>query len=108
MQSGVYSVNQKARRQRNQIRFMEYLADKACVDCGIDDPIVLELDHQRDKEFAIGAMVSRGGSWERIEKEIAKCLVRCANCHRRKTAKDFGWYKAKRTHKSSTQSQSEF
>lgn len=29
MQSAVYSVNQKKRRQRNQERFLEYLSDKA-------------------------------------------------------------------------------
>jgi hypothetical protein len=28
-----------------------------------------------------------------VKNEIEKCDVRCANCHRRKTAKDFNWYK---------------
>jgi hypothetical protein len=34
-----------------------------------------------------------GYGWNRILAEIAKCQVRCANCHRRKTARDFKWFK---------------
>jgi hypothetical protein len=26
-----------------------------------------------------------------MEKEIAKCVVRCCNCHRRKTAQQLNW-----------------
>jgi hypothetical protein len=37
-------------------------------------------------------MVSRQMSWNAIMKEIAKCEVRCANCHRRRTAKQRGYY----------------
>ena len=28
-----------------------------------------------------------------LKQEIAKCEVVCANCHRRRTAKQFGWYR---------------
>jgi hypothetical protein len=31
--------------------------------------------------------------WARVRAEIEKCDVRCVNCHRRKTARDFGWLK---------------
>jgi hypothetical protein len=40
----------------------------------------------------VGSMVSEY-SWDRIAEELKKCDVRCANCHRRKTARDFKWFK---------------
>lgn len=76
------------RRKRLKSFVATYLQTHPCVDCGEDDPIVLDFDHQRDKELEIANAVKQGWSIERIEKEIAKCQVRCADCHRRKTVKD--------------------
>jgi hypothetical protein len=42
--------------------------------------------------MAVGQLVGRRWGWETIEAEIAKCEVRCANCHRRKTALEWDWY----------------
>lgn len=85
--------NQPKRRERNRRKLLEYLADKSCVDCGETDRVVLELDHVRgEKNFNIGSMVSMF-SWQRIAAELEKCEVRCANCHRRKTARDFKWFR---------------
>ena len=84
----------RKRIKENQIKVYEYYSKHSCIDCGEDDPIVLEFDHVTGKKFKpVSLLVSGGYSWSVIEKEMKKCVVRCANCHRRKTAKDFGWYK---------------
>ncbi len=82
--------------RRKSIRKMlwQYKCTQQCIVCGENDPIVLDFDHldRADKKDEICDMVKAGTSWENILKEIAKCQVLCANCHRRKTAKDLGWY----------------
>jgi hypothetical protein len=64
-----------------------------CINCGEQDPVVLEFDHLRDKSFAIGQAVTRK-SWQSILDEIEKCEVVCANCHRRRTAERRGSLRA--------------
>lgn len=80
-------------RERNRRYVLDYLASHPCVDCGESDLVVLEFDHVRgEKKSAIAELIGRA-SLEKIQEEVAKCDVRCANCHRRKTAKDFSYYR---------------
>lgn len=88
----------KERREKlaklNGSKLREYLNTHPCVTCGEPDPIVLTFDH-RDKEtklFNIGDKALRM-KWEKILEEIEKCDVLCSNCHLRKTATQFSWYK---------------
>ncbi len=75
---------------------LAYLATHPCIDCGEADAVCLEFDHVRGpKRGNIGTMLG-DHSWETIEAEIAKCEVRCANCHRRRTAVAREWYRAVR------------
>lgn len=85
----------KRRVHRNRKMVYRYLLDHPCVGCGIGDPVVLEFDHRDgvDKDSDISKMVNNGISEEKIMAEIAKCDVRCANCHKRRTAEQFGWWK---------------
>lgn len=74
-------------------RLGEYLSKHPCVDCGEQDVVVLDFDHIKgNKVLGISQMVRSYYSWPRILCEINKCDVRCSNCHRKKTAKQFGWY----------------
>lgn len=90
---------EKARvRNTEQIRInadfmIAYLGNHPCVDCGESDIIVLEFDHLRDKVADVSVLARGGYSIETIQKEIDKCEVVCANCHRRRTAKRAGTYR---------------
>lgn len=63
-----------------------YLVEHPCVDCGETDPIVLEFDHVDPKQKSYDISTRLWQSWKKLLKEIHKCDVRCANCHRRRTA----------------------
>jgi hypothetical protein len=85
--------NEKARtkERRNRVRSeaREYVnsvkSSSECVDCGEDDPRVLDFDHVRGKGKTVNRLVNEGASIDRIKAEINLTEVRCANCHRIKT-----------------------
>lgn len=73
----------KKRRQKIKLMAIEYKGGK-CQICGYDKyPGALDLHHldSSQKSFGIGA---RGytRSWDKIQKELDKCILVCANCHR--------------------------
>lgn len=71
------------RYQRNRDFVNEFKATKGCMDCGIINPVVLDFHHVGDdKTKNISHMITKGYSLERIQLEINKCVVLCANCHR--------------------------
>ena len=65
----------------------EYLADHPCVDCGESDLRVLDFDHREgvSKHNEVMKLAHDGYSIARVLAEIAKCDVRCRNCHARVT-----------------------
>lgn len=57
---------------------------KPCADCGQNyPPYVMDFDHKGNKEFVISDSLFKGIS--KLEQEMAKCDVVCANCHRERT-----------------------
>ena len=88
-------VSDAAKRRRiakNAGQIREYLQSHRCVDCGEADPLVLEFDHVRGEKRGDISRMMRERPWAIVLAEIEKCDVRCANCHRRRTAKQSGWY----------------
>lgn len=80
--------NRAARKHTLRIFLGEYLTTHPCVDCGEDNILVLEFDHVMDKLVTISSILKNVSSLEVLKTEIAKCEVRCANCHRKITAKN--------------------
>ena len=77
----------KKARQISSHKYMLELFKSGCVDCGITDPEVLEWDHLRDKDQLISKLLAEGSSKERLDKELVKCDLVCANCHKKRTYK---------------------
>lgn len=74
----------KAWRERNKLKFQEWKAEQQCSLCLEKEPCCLEFHHldPSKKEYTI-ASVSRFTTFDNLLKEINKCVVLCANCHRK-------------------------
>ena len=99
-----YQNGDRERKERNRARTIErarafiwdFLSGHPCVDCGESDPIVLQFDHRDDVTKVCNVSEMYGRSVKSIQEEISKCDIRCANCHVRRTAKQFGFWKLSR------------
>jgi len=95
-----YLEKTKIRNQGLRREIIEYinhfLSINPCVDCGERDIVVLEFDHGQNRDIkldAVSRMIRYRTPLKVIKEEINKCQIRCANCHRRKTAQEFKWSK---------------
>ncbi len=61
----------------NQIKLFE-----GCKFCNEKTPCCLDFHHLENKTDMISDLV-KSKSWKKIEAEIKKCIVVCANCHRK-------------------------
>jgi len=66
----------------NRRKMISYLNEKKCQDCGCSDIRVLEFFHKikAQENASVGNLLSKGWSWKRVEIEMNKCIVVCANC----------------------------
>lgn len=72
-------------RKRNQVWIAQYKATCFCIKCRENHPACLEF-HHRDKAkktATVSSGVRKGWSIRKLQKEIDKCDVLCANCHRK-------------------------
>lgn len=78
----------KAMRDRRAMLrdwFRELKSTMKCARCPESEPVCLDFHHRdpTEKRQDICLMMQSGCSKENVLKEIAKCEVLCANCHRK-------------------------
>lgn len=81
----VYLKKWRANRAKENRQFLNtYLTEHPCIVCGETDVRVLDFDHVRGKKCFNVTTGLYCNSVPRLLKEIAKCDIRCANCHRKR------------------------
>lgn len=77
-------LRQNQRRQELYSWISDYKKTLSCSKCGFSDYRALDFHHLNplEKDFAVADLISRGASPNKIKKEIEKCVILCANCHR--------------------------
>jgi len=78
----IASAKQTKEKMRAYVRRKK---DRPCTDCGKRYPYyVMQFDHVRDKQYNIATLVNYNNR-VKIDTELAKCEVVCANCHMERT-----------------------
>ena len=73
----------KSQRKINKEYVDQIKKEGECVDCGEKNYVVLDFDHVRGSKVKCISDMMRGSyGLKSIQKEIDKCEIRCANCHR--------------------------
>lgn len=87
-----YQKNKEIYRTRNKRLRLQYreevksLKEKPCADCGQIFPYyVMDFDHIEGNKVASVSRLMNARKIEQTRKEILKCDVVCANCHRERT-----------------------
>lgn len=73
-------------RQRNRDYINGYKAAKGCARCPMRDIRCLDFHHVGEKTANVADSIPRAWGLEKLQAEIEKCIVLCANCHRIHTA----------------------
>ncbi len=78
---------ERSLRRRSRLRswLNDIKRERGCSRCEIDNVACLDFHHVETatKGMAVGKMVTYGYGKERLRDEIEKCVVLCANCHRK-------------------------
>lgn len=77
------NIEKTMKRRKKIIEFLEnYKRENPCK-CGESDIACLEFHHVGQKEIHISEIPQRGWGMARLMEELNKCVVMCANCHRK-------------------------
>ena len=69
-------------RRKGRALWAEYKATLTCTTCGFSHPAVIDFHHPPGtKKYGVNTLI-KDGRYALADKEAAKCIVLCANCHR--------------------------
>ena len=73
------------KRNENVVFYREYKKDKKCVICGENEQVCLDFHHvnPNHKDVEVSKLQYSTYSQKKIINEIEKCIILCANCHRK-------------------------
>ena len=76
-------IELNTRRQELKAKWVEYKSTLKCAKCGFNHIAALDFHHEdpSEKEYNVNRLISNG-QFTKAYKEIEKCIVLCANCHR--------------------------
>ncbi len=80
-----YCIDFNKKNRKSKIEWLNEIKNKPCKDCGQKyNPWVMEYDHidSSNKEANVSTLLKHNCSKKKILKEIEKCELVCANCHR--------------------------
>lgn len=75
-----YSARNKEQRARTKNIILE-AKSSGCFVCDEAEPACLDFHHIKGKDMIVSAMLGMNDT--RVKEEIAKCVIVCANCHRK-------------------------
>lgn len=75
-----YNDRNKLQKQRTR-QLIDESKSSGCKVCGEKEIACLDFHHLGDKDVTVSSML--GWNDDRVKEEIAKCVVLCANCHRK-------------------------
>lgn len=71
------------RRTDLRERMRDYKKEQGCFFCPENEPVCLELHHKDPETKVMDPSSAILRSWDFFLEEAAKCVVLCANCHRK-------------------------
>lgn len=72
----------KKNRKDSREKWNAYKATLACSQCGIMHPAVIDFHHPPGTKEHSVHILAQDGRYKKARKEIEKCVILCANCHR--------------------------
>lgn len=81
---------QQRRKDRSEW-LKNYKENQSCFVCGESDSACLEFHHKdpSQKEELVSRLINQAASMKMVLNEIEKCVILCANCHRKLHADRF-------------------